>query len=58
MHKNQSESNPGLTQNPEGCKNGKLINEEMVKDDFAVPVFYKDRGELKYQKRLNSLKSP
>jgi endonuclease YncB( thermonuclease family) len=54
MHKSNNESNPGLTQNPEGCRQGKLINEEMVKAGFAVPEFYKDRGELKYQKRILS----
>jgi endonuclease YncB( thermonuclease family) len=54
MHKSDNESNPGLLENPEGCKNGKLINEEMIKTHLAVPTFYKDRGELKYQKRLLS----
>jgi endonuclease YncB( thermonuclease family) len=55
MHKSNNESMPGLTENPEGCKQGKLINEEMIKADFAEPMFYKDRGELKYQKRIQSL---
>jgi endonuclease YncB( thermonuclease family) len=52
MHKSDNESNPGLTENPKGCKKGKLVNEEMVKKGFAEPVVYKDRGESKYQKRL------
>jgi endonuclease YncB( thermonuclease family) len=54
MHKSANESNPGLTDNPQGCKKGKLINEEMVKGGLAQPVSYKDRGELKYEKRLKN----
>ena len=54
MHKSGSESMPGLTENPNGCKKGKLINEELVKSKLAVPVVYKDRGELKYEKRLQN----
>lgn len=52
MHKSGNESNVGLTQNPDGCKKGKLVNEELVKQKLAVPVVYKDRGELKYESRL------
>jgi endonuclease YncB( thermonuclease family) len=52
MHKSDNESNPGLTENPVGCKKGKLVNEELVKKGFAEPVVYKDRGPLKYEKRL------
>lgn len=52
MHKNQSESMPGLTENPEGCKKGKLINEVLVENGFAKIVSYQDRGELKYELRL------
>lgn len=52
MHKSDNESNEGLIDNPEGCKKGKLINEELVTLHFADPVVYKDRGELKYEKRL------
>ncbi len=52
MHKSGNESNPGLIDNPTGCKKGKLINEELVISHFAEPVVYKDRGELKYEKRL------
>lgn len=55
MHKSGNTSNPGLTENPEGCKQGKLINEEMVKTGLATPTFYKDRGELKYEDRLKHL---
>lgn len=42
----------GLTDNPEGCKNGKLAQEELVKAKLAIVETYKDRGELKYEKRL------
>ncbi len=52
MHLSNNESKPGLTENPEGCKEGGLVNEEMVRKGMAKRLFYKDRGELKYQKRL------
>lgn len=52
MHKSGNESNEGLIENPEGCKKGKLVNEELVTLHYADPVVYKDRGELKYEKRL------
>jgi endonuclease YncB( thermonuclease family) len=54
MHKSGNESNVGLAENPEGCKKGKLINEELVKNNFAEIVTYSDRGGLKYEKRLSS----
>lgn len=52
MHKSDNESNVGLIDNPEGCKKGKLVNQELVTLHLAEPVVYKDRGELKYEKRL------
>jgi len=52
MHKSRNESNVGLTENPDGCKKGKLVNEELVKANFAEIVSYTDRGELKYEQRL------
>jgi endonuclease YncB( thermonuclease family) len=55
MHKSGNESNVGLTQNPKGCKKGKLLNEELVKKGFATTEVYKDRGELKYESRINGL---
>lgn len=58
MHKSQNESNVGLADNPEGCKNGKLINEELVKLGFAKVEVYKGRGELKYQKRISRILLP
>lgn len=56
MHKSGNESNVGLTQNPDGCKKGKLINAELVKEGLAKAIVYKDRGELKYQKLLENIK--
>jgi endonuclease YncB( thermonuclease family) len=55
MHKSNNESMPGLVDNPEGCKNGKLVNEELVKSGFAKPVVYKDRGPTKYQERISKI---
>lgn len=52
MHLTYNSSRPGLLDNPEGCKAGKLVNEEMVKKDLASAERYKERGELKYEKRL------
>lgn len=52
MHKSGNESMPGLTENPKGCKNGRLVNEELVKKGFAKTVVYKDRGPTKYESRL------
>lgn len=58
MHKFGNESNVGLTDNPSGCKKGKLINEELVKSKFAIPVVYSDRGPLKYEQRLQNPQQP
>ncbi len=55
MHLNKRQSKPGLTENPEGCKEGKLVNEEMVKERLAEVETYKDRGELKYEARLRQI---
>jgi endonuclease YncB( thermonuclease family) len=54
MHKSDRESNPGLVDNPTGCKKGKLINEELVIAGFAKTVSYSDRGPLKYESRLQN----
>ena len=54
MHKSDNESNPGLTENPKGCKKGKLVNEELVKKGFAEPVVYKDRGPTKFESRIKT----
>jgi endonuclease YncB( thermonuclease family) len=52
MYKSKRESMPGLKGNPAGCKKGKLVQEEMIGSGKATLVVYDDRGELKYQKRL------
>lgn len=54
MHLTYNSSREGLVENPEGCKKGKLVNEEMVKKGFASSERYKERGELKYEKRIQA----
>lgn len=55
MHKSNRESNPGLLNNPKGCENGKLIQEELIKKGAVKYVKYADRGELKYEERLKKI---
>jgi endonuclease YncB( thermonuclease family) len=52
MYLNKRQSKPGLTENPEGCKEGKLVNEAMVDSGLAELQKYKDVGESKYEGRL------
>ena len=52
MFLNKRQSKPGLTENSEGCKKGKLVQEEMVKAKMAVTVNYGSRGKTKYQERI------
>jgi endonuclease YncB( thermonuclease family) len=52
MKLNASASKPGLMTNPKGCEQGKLVQEELLKQKVVVFKAYKDRGELKYQNRL------
>jgi hypothetical protein len=52
MHLTYNRSREGLLENPEGCKKGKLVQEELVRVGMAKVEVYKDRGELKYEKRL------
>lgn len=54
MHLTFNRSREGLMENPEGCKKGKLVQEEMVQSGLAKVEVYKDRGKLKYEKRLES----
>jgi len=54
MHLNKRQSRPGLTENPEGCQESKLANEEKVKAGLAEVLNYKGRGELKYESRLRN----
>jgi len=55
MHLSRNQSRPGLTENPAGCKKGKLVQEEMVNAGMAKVETYKDRGELKYEERIKTL---
>lgn len=52
MHLSFNRSREGLMENPEGCKDGKLVQEEMVREGLVNVELYKDRGELKYEKRI------
>lgn len=52
MHLTGNASREGLKENPEGCKTGMLVNEELVKKGLATAIRYKERGELKYEGRL------
>ena len=52
MHLSYNSSREGLKENPEGCKKGKLVNEEMVREGLASSERYKERGELKYEERI------
>lgn len=55
MHLTYNTSRPGLIENPKGCTQGTLVNEELVNGGFAKFEVYKDRGELKYEARINSV---
>jgi endonuclease YncB( thermonuclease family) len=55
MHKSKRESNPGLSQNPKGCLKGKLVQEELLKLGVVKTVTYQDRGDLKYEGRLDRI---
>lgn len=52
MHLTYNSSREGLKENPEGCKKGKLVNEEMVRMGLASGEWFKNRGDLKYEKRI------
>ena len=55
MHLSNNESREGLVENPKGCIQGRLINEELVKSGNGEVVTYKERGRLKYEARLESV---
>ena len=48
MHLDGKTSRDYLTNNPEGCSQGKLVNREMVLKNNAAVVEYEKRGRLKY----------
>ena len=52
MHLSASQSREGLIENPEGCRKGALVQEELVRRGHARVVNYADQGPSKYEKRL------
>ncbi len=55
MHLTYNSSYPGLAKNPPGCLKGKLVQEELLKKKLVEIELFKDRGELKYQQRLQRI---
>jgi len=55
MRLSGNRSREGLTKNPKGCEEGKLINEELVKNNLAKTINYGKRGPLKYGERIEKL---
>lgn len=53
----RSPNNPtnGFVNNPDGCKKGKLVQEELVRAKMAVPLIYKYKGEGKYEGRIKAV---
>ena len=49
MRVNNSESKPYLTEKPEGCEEGELVNRSLIEEGMAKTVDYEGRGRLKYQ---------
>ena len=54
MHLSGNASRESLVDNPKGCADGQLVNEELVKSGNGEVVTYEDRGELKYEWRLGN----
>ncbi|MFA6518228.1 MAG: thermonuclease family protein [Candidatus Shapirobacteria bacterium] len=52
MKKSQNESMPELRENPDGCKAGVMVNEELIKSGNGKFKVYSEWGKLKYQGRL------
>lgn len=48
-------NDPDLFDNPDGCLEGKLVNEEIVKIGAGEVIFYKGRGKMKYQARMEKI---
>lgn len=55
MIKTRNSHNPGLTENPIGCKKGVLVNEQIIKMGWSKVYFLSKKGEMKYEKRLYEL---
>lgn len=48
MHLDGKTSKDYVTETPEGCKNGEMVNRKMVDEGLAKSVVYEGRGRLKY----------
>jgi len=44
--------NEPLKKNPEGCKKGSLVNEEIIKAGLSDVYFLQNKGEMKYEELL------
>lgn len=49
MHLSGNESRGYVTNKPDGCQSGALVNREMVENGMAEAVEYEKRGRLKYR---------
>lgn len=55
MIKTSNSHNAGLTENPVGCKQGVLVNEQIIKMGWSKVYFLSKKGEMKYEARLYAL---
>jgi hypothetical protein len=55
MIKTDGSHNPPLAENPVGCRQGKLVNEEILKAKMGELFFLSQKGELKYEERLKEV---
>lgn len=52
MVKTDGSHNAPLLENPEGCRRGLLVNEEIIKAGYGKVYFLRQKGEMKYEERL------
>ncbi len=52
MVKSKNQSKEGIMGNPVGCKQGMMINEQMVKLGLGKVYFLEKKGDMKYEERL------
>lgn len=55
MIKTRNSHNPGLVDNPIGCKKGVLVDEQIIKMGWSKVFFLSKKGEMKYEARLYAL---
>ena len=55
MIKTRNSHNPGLVENPIGCKKGVLVDEQIIKMGWSKVYFLSKKGEMKYEARLYAL---